>query len=271
MDFSITVLVRKEEQAKKLKELGAEVVIGTLDNSDLLKQEASKANVVINAADVDHLGCAKAIIEGLNLTAKQGGKPFLLHTSGTDVLANHKEPIGEQSSKVWTEAELGDINGIEKDRNHRAVDIEVLKAGESGTIDIAIICPPLIYGVGSGPFNTHSIQLPGLIQGAIVNKQAYHAGRGLNVWTHIHVLDLADLFLLVLEKHLQGQAPVNRDGYYFAEAGEHNFLELTDEIAKVLHQKGVCQSQVEGCSKRTKQSSEQRRYPSYRLYLEMQD
>jgi len=243
-DYSITVLVRREDQAKKLKELGAQVVIGDLESYDLIKEESSKVDVVINTANVDHLGSTKAIIEGLELRAKQGGKkPFLLHTSGTGVLLDLKEGVlGEKGSEVWNEATLGDIDGIGKDRLHREVDIEVLKAGDSGRIDTAIICPPLIYGTGSGPFNTHSYQLPGLVQTAILHKQAYHGGKGLNVWNNVHVLDLADLYAVLLENALQGKAPVNRDGYYFAENGELNFLELTDEIARVLHARGVAES-----------------------------
>src|SRR4051812_5189077 len=82
----------------------------------------------------------------------------------------------------------------------------------------------------------------GLVKLAILEKQAYHAGRGLNIWNNVHILDLADLYSIVLEQAHKGKAPVNKDGYYFAENGEHNFLDLTDEIARVLHARGASQS-----------------------------
>jgi len=242
-EYSITVLVRNEDQAQKFKELGAKVLIGSLDNSSVIKDAASRSDVVINTADADHLESSKAIVAGLQERAKKGGKkPILIHTSGTGVLIDFKETAGEKGDITYSESELGDINGIAQDRFHRLIDIEVLKGGESGSMDAIIICPPLIYGIGSGPFNTHSVQLPIIIKTAIVYKQVYHIGRGHNIWNNVHVLDLADLYTIVLENALKGKAPVNRDGYYFAENGTHNFLELTDEVAKILHTKGSVQS-----------------------------
>jgi len=242
-EYTITVLVRKEEQAKKFKDLGAQVVIASLDDSSAVKEASSRSDVVINIADSDHLESSKAIVAGLQERAKKGGKkPILIHTSGTGVLMDLKETVGEKADQTYSESQLGDINGVDQQRFHRLIDIEILKGGESGSIDTIIICPPLIYGTGTGPYNTHSVQLPVLIQTAIVYKQAYHAGRGTNIWHNIHVLDLVDLYTIVLENALKGTAPVNRDGYYFAENGTHNFLELTDEIARILHSKGIVQS-----------------------------
>lgn len=61
------------------------------------------------------------------------------------------------------------------------------------------------------------------------------------MWNNVHVGDLADLFSLLLEKALQGKAPTGKDGYFFAENGESNLLAVAEELARVLHQKGISQ------------------------------
>jgi len=81
--------------------------------------------------------------------------------------------------------------------------------------------------------------MPGLIRSAIKYKRAVHVGKGANVWSNVHIEDLADFFVLLLEKSLEGKAPKNDDGFYFTENGSNNFKEPTDKIGHVLHQLGI--------------------------------
>jgi uncharacterized protein YbjT (DUF2867 family) len=67
-DYEIAALVRTEEKAKSVTEAFPKVriVIGDLDDSNILEDEAAKADIVIHTADAsDHEGAAKAIAKGL--------------------------------------------------------------------------------------------------------------------------------------------------------------------------------------------------------------
>jgi nucleoside-diphosphate-sugar epimerase len=54
-----------------------------------------------------------------------------------------------------------------------------------------------------------------------------HVGRGLNVWPTVHIDDVADLYVLALERAPEG-------AFYFAENGEASFREMSIAIAEVL-------------------------------------
>ncbi|KAJ3268739.1 hypothetical protein HK104_005289 [Borealophlyctis nickersoniae] len=102
------------------------------------------------------------------------------------------------------------------------------------------MCPPLIYGKGTGPFNQRSMQVPWMIRGSIKTGKAIHIGKGANIWSHVHVQDLARAYLVLLDALLGGdpRAGVNADGYYFVESGEHNFKDLAQAIAGALKKNG---------------------------------
>ena len=92
-----------------------------------------------------------------------------------------------------------------------AIDEQVL---ESEDIRGIVIRPTLIYGRGIGVSGI-SVQLPKLIDVAKKHGVPRHVGRGLNIWGHVHIADVVDLFLLALDKAEAGSL-------FYAEAGEAN-------------------------------------------------
>ena len=78
-----------------------------------------------------------------------------------------------------------------------AIEKQVLLASQR-KIRSVVIRPTLIYGRGHG-LNPDSMQLPHLIELAQKFGVARHVGRGLNVWSHVHIDDVVDLYLLALE------------------------------------------------------------------------
>jgi len=207
-----------------------------------LKKAAENSDVVIHTADADHLNSAKALLAGLTQRAsthKTGRKPIYIHTSGTGALSDRAN--GEFSvEKIFNDDVLADTHeNIPDDAWHREVDLAVYEVGNAGQVDTFIICPPLIYGTSTSPFNRDSQQLPGLIRSAIKHGRAVHVGKGVNIWSNVHVDDLVDFYILLLEKALAGEAPKNNEGYYFTENGQHNFLELSEHIGQSLVKHGV--------------------------------
>jgi nucleoside-diphosphate-sugar epimerase len=105
--------------------------------------------------------------------------------------------------------------------DRRAVDNFILSLAGSGP-RTAIIFPPIIFGTGSGPVNQRSIQVPSIAKNALKEKQAAYVGRGLSRWGAIHIADLAQLFVKLVEKAVDGGNDEfwDENGLYFAESGE---------------------------------------------------
>jgi hypothetical protein len=93
-ESSITCLARSPSRGAELSSAypNLKLVYGTLDDSQILEKEASKADIVLHWASSDHVGAASAIKRGLE--KRNGG--YWIHTSGTNILLNPKILAGYQ-------------------------------------------------------------------------------------------------------------------------------------------------------------------------------
>ncbi len=174
--YDITVLTRSEATIQKFKELGVTPLIGTLDSAEILEQAAIDADVVMHFADSsDHLPAAKAITKGLNTGGK---RRIYIHTSGTCVLEDFAD--GQfASEKIYSDLDIEGIRALPVTNFHRDVDTYIDENNKSA--ELIVVCPPNIYGLGSGPFNRQSVQIPALIKGMIKAKKAITVGKYLNI------------------------------------------------------------------------------------------
>lgn len=212
----VTGLVRSAEQAEEMTALGITPVIGTLDDSALLTEQASKADGVINAASSDHRGAVEALIAGL----KGSNKPFL-HTSGSSIVGDASG--GKSSDVIYVEDQLPEPTADKAARV--AIDNLVLGAAKQG-VRSAVICNTLIYGHSLG-VKRDSVQLPRLLKQAQKSGIVRHVGTGQNIWSNVHIEDVVELYALALEKNPAGT-------FYFVESGEAAFVDMSNAIAQVL-------------------------------------
>ncbi|BCQ25368.1 NAD-dependent epimerase/dehydratase family protein [Caballeronia sp. NK8] len=213
-------LIRRAEQADDLKRLNIEPVIGSLDDTALLVAEARAADAVINAASSDHRGAVEALIGAL----EGSNKPFL-HTSGSSIVGDASG--GEASDNIYTEDDLPEPTPDKAPRV--AIDNLVLAAAQRG-VRSAVLCNTLIYGHGAVPDAT-SVQLPRLERQAKKSGIVRHVGRGLNIWSNVHIDDVVAIYRLALEKSPAGT-------FYFVESGEAQFRDMTAAMAKALNLRG---------------------------------
>jgi len=215
-------LTRSAEHAERLRAGGIDPVSGTLDDADLLSREARAADGVINAASADHAGAVRALIAGLEGSAKP-----LLHTSGSSVIGD--DARGQQrSERIFDEDTPLVVNPAKQAR--RELDLAVLGAAQRQVRSV-VICPCLIYGAGRG-LNPRSVQVPFLADNARDQGVVQIVGAGLNVWSNVHIDDVVELYLLALAK-----APAG--AFYFAENGEASFGDIAAAIAKRLGLPGI--------------------------------
>lgn len=212
----VTGLVRGAAKAEGLRRLGIEPVIGTLDDAALLTQAARQADAVVNAADSDHGGAVAALIAGL-----AGSGKTLLHTSGSSIVAD--TACGAFAGPVYDEDSRP--APVPEKAARVAIDRRVLAAAQDG-VRAVVICNSLIYGRGLG-LHAESVQIPLLAAEGRRSGVVRHVGAGLNVWSTVHVEDVAQLYLLATESAPAGS-------FFFAENGEASFGDIAGAIAAAL-------------------------------------
>lgn len=205
-------LVRDPAKAKAIKALGIVPVLGTLDDSALLRSEATAADATINTASSDHRGAVETLIRAL----ENSGKP-LLHSSGSSVIGD--DAHGEPSSQIHDES--GPLVHSPSRPARAAIDRLVLDARGVRSV---VLCNTLVYGnVVAMP--GESVLLAALARAAQASGRARFVGRGLNRWSTVEVSDLADLYAIVLRK-----APAA--SFLYAENGEEELRSIADAIGK---------------------------------------
>jgi nucleoside-diphosphate-sugar epimerase len=208
---------RTAEKARQLEARGIRATVASFDDLDVLARLAKEADAVINAASSD----AREPVEALLGALKGSGKRFI-HTSGSSIVAT--DARGDLTEGIHDEDTP--VDPVPEKVARIALDRTVLDAAGEG-VHSSVICPCLIYGRGLG-LHEESIQLPPLIQYARETGTARYIGKGENVWSNVHIEDLADLYLLVLEKAPAGS-------FFFAENGEANFRDVVMAMGKALH------------------------------------
>lgn len=210
-------LARSPETAARLQALGIEPVLGDLSDLALLAREAKAADAVVNTASADDRAAVEALLDAL----AGSGKPFL-HTSGTSVVAD--DARGDRASdRIYDEDTP--VEPVPGKAARVAIDRLIVDAAGRGVRSV-VLCNSLIYGTGPG-LNADSVQIPTLVAAARKTGVVRHIGRGLNIWSNVHVDDMADLYALALER-----APAG--AFYYVENGEASFAEAAAAIARRL-------------------------------------
>jgi len=220
----VSGLARSNDATAALAKLGMTPVRGTLDDAEVLAKAAHDSDGTINAANAGHRAAAEAILKGLVDT----GKTFL-RTDGSSIVGTRAR--GELVEKEFDE----DTPFIPTPQRAPRVEIDKLVRRAAGNgVRSVVIAPSLIYGLGRG-LNSHSIQVPWLIQVAKKFGIAKHIGPGENRWANVHIDDLTALYVLAIEK-----APAG--AFYYAENGENSMREVCEAISRMLGQGGRTQS-----------------------------
>lgn len=213
---SVSGLARTEDAAARLRAHGMAAVRGDLGSHGIVRNAARSADAVINCANAEDPFVVAAILEGL----AGSGKPFL-HTSGTSVVGDKSG--GKFSPKVFHEDTP--LEPLPEKIQRVAVDRSVLASSDQG-IRSVVLCPCLIYGEGRGA-NPDSIQVPTLIRQAIRSGVPRYVGEGANVWSTVHIDDVANAYLLALDGARAGS-------FFFIESGEANLKSIVESVARLL-------------------------------------
>ena len=209
-------LARSAEAAAALTARGIEPLAGDINAYTPFVEAARRADAVINAANSDNPFVVHALLDGLKGSGKR-----LIQTSGSSVVGAYDN--GEPSERVLDEDTP--FTPQPEKAMRVAIDQSVLAAARDG-VHAIVIRPTLIYGRGIGVAAT-SIQLPKLIDVARKRGVPGHVGRGLNIWSNVHIADVVDLYLLALDRAPAGSL-------FYAENGEASFKAVAEAIGRML-------------------------------------
>jgi nucleoside-diphosphate-sugar epimerase len=224
------------------------IVKGDYDSAELLTKAASEADIVVHNGDSDHEPSLNALISGLLSRPNPG---FLLHLSGTGIVSDWNDPtyLGNLNPKVWSDIE--DVNAISSlpdgalHRNTEKILFDTIdKHGDK--ISIAIMCPPDIYGKGLGLAKNWSALVPMFItEVKKLDNRVFFYETGLNTRSWVHIQDLVQLYLKVVEAAAAGGqgATWGREGYYFAATQEISHIEVANALAAILKNNGLIENE----------------------------
>jgi nucleoside-diphosphate-sugar epimerase len=160
--------------------------------------------LTLDTGDIDHPGCAKAILSGLN---KRTEESFLIHLTGTGCISDECEQTweGKCNPHVWDDVkEINEIYDLPETAQHHVIDQWIMDANNE-KLKTVIICPPDIYGQSSTIGNRATFLVPDYVEAIIKHKEAFYLGSGENIRSVTHIDDVVDLFLLILAKYLEGR------------------------------------------------------------------
>jgi nucleoside-diphosphate-sugar epimerase len=239
-NYNVTTLVRRESAVADYAKLGVKTVVGNLDNASVIKNQVLVSDIVIHTATADHLPSVQSIIDGIRERAAQGLKTIYIHNSGASLLSDTAD--GDfKSDTIFDDEQPAQIDALPDSASHRLIDLAIVRAREELSSDakMAIMIPPVIYGVSTREKRL-SIQLPTLIRYSIKHGYAGQIGKGLAVWNHVHVKDLARAYMVLL--HWMEHTPVAevaQNPYFFCENGQElSWGECAAEIGRILKNKG---------------------------------
>ncbi|WP_137845381.1 NAD-dependent epimerase/dehydratase family protein [Microbacterium sp. 2FI] len=207
----VSGLVRSDAAAKSVAAQGVTPVLGGLD--DVPGLDLSAYDGVVDTATADHAPSTQAFLAALADT----GRTFI-RTSGTGVYTDLAG--GAASDVVYREADVFTPAPIVAERY--SSDERVLASAQDGIRPI-VIRPAMVYGDGA------SEQLPLLLRHALGSGRSIFAESGENRWGNVYLYDLAELYLLALEKADAGSV-------YNIASGECEMRQIADGIARMLGQ-----------------------------------
>jgi nucleoside-diphosphate-sugar epimerase len=211
---AVTVAVRQDEAAARFRSEGMDAIVGDARTMTFSPEFFNGYDGVLWAAQL-MLEEEEAACSAMLRALAKSGKAFIF-TSGTSL-------VSQPTEGAWSEDSFSEYDDFLPRRQvapRRAIETMVRVAAHYG-VRAMVVRPPLIWGHG----------------GCRIVEDLYHSARktgavcyvnsGLNLYTHVHVDDLSELYALAFEKGVAG-------ALYHLASGEVNFRTMAETIARKL-------------------------------------
>jgi nucleoside-diphosphate-sugar epimerase len=217
----VTGLARTPEKAKQLEARGVRAALGNLLQPEAIGALARAAGGVIHTANTNDANAPKAdaaVAHAILEALKGTGKPFV-YTSGVWMLGSTGDKVADEQTP---------LNPTPLVKHRAVVEQEVLGYKDRG-VRAVVIRPALVYG--------HGGSLPAMLtKSARETGAARYVGDGQNRWPFVDVEDLAQLYVLALEKASPGSV------YNAAHGPSYRVREVAEAASIGAGAKGKTQS-----------------------------
>ena len=188
----VTAVVRSQKSSLRVQDAGATGIIGDLFDPEWLAAELRGHDAAIHTAagsDERDVVLNDAVIDAAIAAFAGTTKPFI-HTGGIWAYGNNASiteasPLDAPALTAW----------------RAAGEQRVLESG----IKASIVQPGIVYGYGKG--------IPAILAGSVDAGTVSWFGTGEQRWTTVHVDDLADLYVRVLEQAPGGRTYIGVSGH----------------------------------------------------------
>ncbi|KAF8665814.1 hypothetical protein AX16_000257 [Volvariella volvacea WC 439] len=235
-NIHVIALVRNATEERKValaqSNPNITVVEGSIDDDTIVREQASKVDIIVNAGNAQHESSIRDHCTGWS------GRSF----QTTPRKSSHLYSRIWMCATKYIDATFSP-NDVPKDNIMIEISNEIIAVGErkENPIKTMIILPSWVYGIGDG---VQKITL-GLRMYLNFSKAAGYAitfGRGLNQSSSIHIKDVANSMITMIKGALDGTAGTGAQGLYFA--GDEfetspSLKEVQDEIGNVLYELGL--------------------------------
>ena len=205
---------RAPADREKVEALGARAELADLDRLDSLHDLLAEADSILYAAQLLLEPEHQAVVHLLD-RLEGTGKAFIF-TSGTGVLSQKTD--GRWSEDVFAE---DDPFVASKWLVRRTETEAVVRGAASRDVRAMVVRPPMIWGNGRCGL------IRAFYDSARKTGDVCYVGPGLNLYSNVHVEDLAELYRLALDKGSAGSL-------YHCVAGEVAHRTLADAVARQL-------------------------------------
>lgn len=188
----VTAVVRSQKSSLQVQDAGATGIIGDLFDAAWLATELRGHDAAIHAAagsDERDVALNDAVIDAVIAAFSGTSKPFI-HTGGIWAYGNNAtiteaSPLDPPALTAW----------------RAAGEQRLLDSG----VKASVVQPGIVYGYGKG--------IPAMFAAAAAAGTVQLIGTGEQRWTTVHVDDLADLYVRVLEQAPGGRTYIGVSGH----------------------------------------------------------
>ncbi|KAF2657731.1 NAD(P)-binding protein [Lophiostoma macrostomum CBS 122681] len=263
-----TVLLRTASQTSLFAALPVTThVLSTPDSLAELRALASNFDVIVNPAYATDPGASRALTLGLGDRLKEreredsgSGKsaqgavvPHIIQTSGTSNLSDrpHSNPTlfadlglaletetDATSTRSFTDAPhdqariLHTMRKLEAKEEYpqRSATLAVLDTAKQVGVRATVLMSPTIFGPGTGPGKTASIQIPMLVRAVRRSGVARVVGQGGEQWDAIGIRDLVGVYEGVLGRVVSGEGEAVGGDVLFTTTTRFSWRELVGRV-----------------------------------------
>lgn len=215
-------LVRRRETAATVRAQGGEPVTCDLVDLESVLPLLDDADAIVYVAQLMIDAERKTVSAMLDRLA--GSDKAFVFTSGTGVLSQRTD--GDWSEDTFAEDDVfvpSKYIGARKDTE------DLVRAAAVGRVRAMVIRPSMIWGHGGCPM------ISAFHASAEKTGSVCYVGRGLNLYSGVHVDDVAELLALMVDRGTPG-------ALYHAVSGETNFRTLAEAVAR---QRGISTRSVD--------------------------